>query len=106
MYALERGALKQWRTTYLKNAAEGLVKLKTRVKALTELRRDEREQRTHGEQERETEKERGREKTIDRPRCATFADLISAHHARVAADVRCHLAGNCYRFKLIGQYCK
>lgn len=43
MYALERGALKQWRTTYLKNAAEGLVKLKTRVKALTELRRDERE---------------------------------------------------------------
>jgi len=55
---------------------------------------------TASEREAEEEREKEREITIDRPRCATFADLISAHHARVAADVRCHLAGNCYRFKL------
>lgn len=76
---------------------EGLVKLKTRVKALAEFRE------MRGRVTRKWEREENKEKTICRPRrvYATFADLISAHDARAAADVRCHLVGNCYRFKFI-----
>lgn len=51
-------------------------------------------------------REKRRENDTSSTIYATFADLISAHHARVAADVRCHLVGNCYRFKLIEQYAR
>lgn len=75
----ERDARSQTTATvrYWKMQSEGLVKLKTRVKALAEFRRWE-------DGLYKSRREKNKEKTICRPRriCATFVDLISAHHER------------------------
>lgn len=70
--ALSNGGIRTVRIW--KMQPEGLVKLKTRVKALAEFRRWE-------EGLHESRREKNKEKTICRQRTyATFVDFISAHH--------------------------
>jgi len=76
---------------------EGLVKLKTRVEARADFSRCE-----------DAGSEGGTERKlyIVHDICNVCWFNFDASHARVAADVRCHLVGNCYRFKLIEQYAR